>query len=171
MNDFTFTPDQTAVELKVPYIEEARADFAPYYGSDKSIERAKDELRAQLAKLGATILLIQEGTYNSGKQKRYGYQISYVYHGRGGIIKVAGLPIKHTHTATKINQVRRQALLIAVDWWRAVVTQQVFSPGTDPLLMNLLVDKDTTVAEHIRRTGNLPALPGNTDGLLEDKFG
>jgi hypothetical protein len=38
MDHFTFTPtEEKSVGIKVPYLEVARADFAPYYRSEKRL--------------------------------------------------------------------------------------------------------------------------------------
>ena len=159
MSDFTFTPTEAErQEIEVPFIEDARADFAPYYRSRKGIGEAKLDLSQALIKLGAIVMGIQEGKFGTGSTARYGYQVYYVYHNARGVFRVAGLPIKGNHTKAKIEQVKVQALLNAADWWKSVLTQRVFSPGTDPLLMNLLVDGHRTVADYIREVGNLPKL-------------
>lgn len=172
MTTFNFTPDDpnTKDEIPIPFFEEARADYAPYYRTRKTIADAKQELTAALAKLNAIVIHFQEGHFGTGQQKRYGYQIIYQYHGARGIILVAGLPLKGQHTRTKIDQTRTQALLNVADWWTAALTNQVFSPGSDPLIMNLLADGQRTIAQYIRESGRLPALPAGETDIIEGEI-
>lgn len=156
MNDFTFTPTGDDGRIQTPYYEDARADFAPYYSSSKTVAEAKAEVVAELAKLGAAILLFQEGAYGS-KPKRHGYQIQFNWQGMPGLIRVAGLPMR-SETDAKRDKVRVQALLNVRDWLKASVTQPVFSPGSHPLLMNLLVDGKRTMAEMVIQNGRVPQL-------------
>jgi len=171
MNDFTFTPTQAErPELDIPYFEDARADYAPYYASSKNVMTAKSELAQALALLGGIIIAFQEGKFGTGRKARHGYQIYYEYNGAKGRFAVAGLPMRAAETERKVEQVRTQALLNAADWWRSTITQQVFSPGTDPLMMNLLVDGERTVVEYMRETGSFPRLSAGdvVDGEFEE---
>lgn len=156
MNDFTFTPTGDDGRIQTPYYEDARSDFAPYYSSSKTVADAKAEVVQELAKLGAAILFFQEGTYGS-KPKRHGYQIRFNWQGMTGLIRVAGLPMR-SETEAKRDKVRVQALLNVRDWLKASVTQPVFSPGSHPLLMNLLVDGTRTMAEMVIQNGRVPQL-------------
>lgn len=169
MNPYTFTPTDDPDEVKVIFYEDARADYAPYYSSSKSVDDAKKEVLAELSKLGAGVLAFQEGVYGD-KPKRYGYQITFNLKGLTGVIRVAGLPMKKPSDSKK-DAVRAQALLNVRDWLKASVTQPVFSPGSHPLLMNLLVDGRRTMAEAIMEDGHLPALltggqPPKPDGEI-----
>lgn len=155
-NYYDFTPTDEPDETKIIFYEEARADYAPYYSSSKSIDDAKKEVLAELSKLGAGVLSFQEGTYGDNP-KRHGYQITFNLRGMTGVIRVAGLPMRKP-TDSKKDSVRAQALLNVRDWLKASVTQPVFSPGSNPLLMNLLVDGRRTMAEAIVEDGYLPAL-------------
>ncbi|MFW5941906.1 MAG: hypothetical protein ACOCXI_08905 [Chloroflexota bacterium] len=151
--DFHFTPDaQQQEQIEVPYFEEARANFAPYYSSTSTIARAQSEVITELARLGAGGILFVAGRFG----ERYGYEIRFTYGGAPGVIRVAGLPIAKTETERKIDQVRLQALLNVRDWLKAQVTHRVFSPGSDPLIQQLLVDERRTLAEFVRETRALP---------------
>ena len=49
--DFTFTSTEETTAGRVPFYEDARADFAPYYASGKSVKVAKQEMAGELSKL------------------------------------------------------------------------------------------------------------------------
>ena len=171
---FTFTPtDPTMAHVDVPYIEDARADFAPHYRSSKSITQAQAEVTAELGKLGAGVMSFQDGVFQSGKKRRHGYNIRFFYGGGQGIMRIAGLPIKGTETDAKVKQIKVQGLLVARDWLKAAVTSRVFSPGADVLIPFMLVDKtpgnERTVAEYIAQMGELPQLAAPSD-IVEGEF-
>lgn len=162
--DFTFTPTDDTKTPTVPYFEDARADYAPYYASGKSVSSAKKEVTAELAKLGGIVLAFREGYFRAGGRKRHGYEIEFLLEERRGVLRVAGLPVWNESKA-KIDRVRVQALLNVRDWLKAAVTQPVFQPGAGhPLLMHLLVDGRRTVADYITAAGRLPELPAGLDG-------
>lgn len=169
MNNFVFTPDVQMGEQSVPFFEDARADYAPYYSSRQSLAEAKAEMMTEMGKLGAMVFRFQEGWFGV-KPKRYGYLIEFTYLGAMGRIKVAGLPIRVNVSPDKIDKVRVQALLNVRDWLKASVTQQVFSPGAHPLLMNLLAPGgEMTVGEYMMRHGRL-ALETSRDEVLDGEF-
>lgn len=154
---FAFTSTEPAAATSVPYYEDARADFAPYYSSGKSVKVARAEVAAEVAKLGGVVIAFREGFYGQ-KPRRYGYEIEFLLHDRRGVLRVAGLPMRR-ETPAKVEQVRVQALLNVRDWLKAAVTKPVFQPGSGhPLLMNLLVDGRRTVADWIAQHGRLPEL-------------
>jgi len=73
-----FTPDKTQeLDISVPFIEDARADVAPFYSSDKTIKQAKAEVERNLAKLGAAIQRFQSGKFEVNAQARFGYLITF----------------------------------------------------------------------------------------------
>lgn len=174
---FNFVPDdkrETAGDVEVPYFEEASADFAPYYASEKDEMGARGEVESELEKLGAFNVTFQGGRFMAGKQKRYGYYIRFQHRGAYGLIRVAGLPMKMTETPKKIERVRVQALLNVRDRLKAIVTSQVFAPGSDVLLPYLLVDKEkgVTMADMMGKyleSGKLPALSSSED-IVEGDF-
>jgi hypothetical protein len=169
MNDFVFTPNAEETAVHTPFYEDATADFAPYYSSSKTVKQAKSEVTEELVKLGAGVLAFQEGHFGQSPKKRHGYQIQFNYRGAIGIIRVAGLPIRNT-TSRKIERVQVQALLNVRDWLKASVTQPVFSPGSHPLIMNLLVDGRRTLAEYIQEQG-LAALPSSVgESVIDGEF-
>jgi hypothetical protein len=163
---WNFTPtnepkDRGESGILVPFIEDARADYAPYYSSDKSEPEAKAEVSAELQKLGAVHVRFQPGFFTFNQQKRYGYNIRFLSRGAESVIRVAGLPMKAKETEVKINQVRVQALLNVRDWLKAAVTSQVFTPGASPLTPYMLVDGQRTaveVLEAFAQSGQLPQL-------------
>lgn len=161
---FSFTPvSTTSIETKVPFYEEARADFAPYYRSRKTIASAKVEVIAELVKLEGTVRQFTQGIFEIIGQTRHGFEIQFVYGGSNGLIRVAGLPILKSETTTKVNVVLVQALLNVRDWLKAVVTAKTFNPGHDPLIGHLLLpDGKTTIRDYIIQSGQLPMLGDGT---------
>lgn len=163
-NDFKFTPTAVTTGLvNVPFFEEAKADYAPYYTSYQHgvrVAQAQNQVLSELAKLGAGSILFEDGFFGTGKDKRYGYRLRFMYGGAHGMIRVAGLPIKNEHTEKKIEAIKVQALLNVRDWLKSTVTSMVFAPNSDILISHLLVspDSDITIADHIRSQGNIPQL-------------
>lgn len=163
-----FTPTGNAANrIDVPYLEEARADFAPYYSikdvREKSINAAQGDVSKEIAKLGGGAIWFQEGYFGSPPDERHGYIVHFEYGGIPARIIVAGLPIRDTATELKIKRVKLQALYILRDWLKTAVTTQVFSPGNHPLMQFLLIDGNRTLAEAIIETRKLP----NLNPLLE----
>lgn len=162
-----FTPDKpAAAHIKVPYIEDARKDYAPYYSSTKSIEAAKTDVSDRLDILGAGILSFQSGSYEINKLKRFGFVIRFTlnvepFNGAEGVIRVACLPIR-TWSEAKEKQVKVQALLVVADWLKSAITSRIFSPDAHPLVPYLLMpSKDGrmyTVTEVIGQMVNVPQL-------------
>jgi hypothetical protein len=158
-------------ELKIPYLEDARADFAPYYDvRNKTISQAQAEVTEQLGRLGAGVLHFQEGEFQIGNKTRYGFNIRFMYGGSQGIIRVAGLPIRLSKTDKKIHRVKIQALMNVRDWLKSAVTSQVFSPGSDVLIPYMLVDQtpghEKTVADHIAAMQSLPVYNPKPDQVV-----
>jgi hypothetical protein len=116
--DFTFTSTEETAANNAPYYEDARADFAPYYASGKSVKVAKAEVTAELGKLGGVVVAFREGFFGEGRGRRYGYEIDFLLHDRHGLLRVAGLPMRR-ETEAKREQVRVQALLNVRDWLKA----------------------------------------------------
>lgn len=163
---FQFTPDQHTPKLDIPFFEDARADFAPYYSSAKSAVQAQLEISTELGKLGSQPIGFIPGLFGSGNAKRYGYEIRFLYGGVSGVICAAGLPLRR-ESPKKIEQVRVQALLNVRDWLKAAVTARVFNPGSDVLIPYLLVDGVRTIADYIADTGRLPRLNPPTNEIVE----
>lgn len=158
MSFFDFTPTETERAFEVPYIEDARADYAPNYASGKTLDQAKADVGAELAKLGVSGFIFQEGTFGSSP-KRYGYQVTFFLGSAKGVMRIAGLPIRN-ETPKKIAQVKVQALLCLRDQLKAAVIARVFNPLAHPLVGYLLVDGQRTVTEVVAAQGHLPALEG-----------
>jgi hypothetical protein len=159
-NEFLFTPTGTQTrEIEVPYFEDARADFAPYYNPYQAhtIQKCQNAVMHELAKLGAGSIFFQDGKFGTGSKPRHGYQIWFQYGNAQGVIRVAGLPMR-SETAHRVEGVKMQALLNVRDWLKAAVTSRVFSPGSDVLIPFLLVDGKRTISEVIVESGRLPQL-------------
>ena len=174
MNQFIFTPDQSeAIEVKVPFIEDARADFAPYYDNRMDEKKAESQVAAELAKLGGYVVGFHKGKFrfDEGERERHGYQIKFTCGGAPGVIRVAGLPIQYDETERKVKMVRIQALLNVRDWLKSAVTMKVFAPGTSVLLPHLLLpDGETTIADFIISHGQLPQLaPSNRQEIIVEE--
>jgi hypothetical protein len=166
--DFTFTSTEETAAGRTPFYEDARADFAPYYASGKSVKVAKQEVAAELGKLGGVVIAFREGYFGEGRGKRYGYEIDFLLHDRRGVLRVAGLPMRR-ETPAKTEQVRVQALLNVRDQLKVDVTRPVFQPmAGHPLLMHLLVDGRRTVPEYIAQRGRLPELAAGE--VVEGEF-
>lgn len=163
-----FTPTSNSENrIEVPYLEEARADFAPYYSikdvREKSISAVQGEVSKEITKLGGGAIWFQEGYFGRKPDERNGYVLHFEYGGIPARIIVAGLPIRDAATELKIKRVKLQALYILRDWLKAAVTTQVFSPGNHPLIQFLLIEGNRTLAEAIIETRKLP----NLNPLLE----
>lgn len=158
--DFQFKPVSQPAAIKVPYLEDARADFAPYYTTEKKPETVQSEIIVELAKVGGYGVYFQMGIFGE-KPKRYGYIVHFTYNGAPGLFRVAGLPMWN-ETDKKRNQVLAQALCIARDWAKQMVTAKVFMPGSEPLVQFLLVNgsENVTLTDHVLQSGNLPRLAG-----------
>jgi hypothetical protein len=162
LNDFVPINDD-ALDSKVPYLEDARADYAPYYQpNNQTIAKAKNAIIAEMGKLGGTVLRFREGDFGS----RRGYVIEFVLNGVQGRIKVAGLPLRR-YTSLKMDRVRIQALMNIRDWLKTAVTSMIFSPGNNPLVPHLLGKGGRTLVELISEDNgiNVPLLEGE---LVED---
>lgn len=169
MTEWTFTPteDQMHAEpgdVPVPYFEEARADWAPYYASEKTEAQARGEVSQALNRLGASGASFQSGYFTVAGMKRHGYNIRFYHRGVPCRIRVAGLPIKNKETSHKLERVRVQALLNVCDWLLAAVRAPVFAPGADALTPFMLVDeqRDLTIMDVTNsyiESGRLPHLP------------
>jgi hypothetical protein len=162
---FNFTPtDNPQSKLTVPYFEDARANFAPYYNiEDRPLDKVQDEIRAELAKLGGINSEFQEGYFGT-TVKRYGFLLKFQVGANRAQMQVAGLPMRK-ETPAKIKKVRLQALLILRDWLKSAVTSRVFAPGSNVLLQFLLVDGKNTVGDTLM--GNWK-LPNANPALLSD---
>jgi hypothetical protein len=165
---WSFTPTENAPTdsgIVIPFFEDARADFAPYYSSDKSEQAARSEVQDELLKLGGLAVNFQGGYFTIADHKRYGYSIHFKLYSAPAVIRVAGLPIRK-ETPRRIEQVRIQALLNVRDWLKAAVTTQIFTPAGHPLTPFLLVDGRRTfieLMEEYARSGSLPQLPPVTE--------
>ncbi len=161
MDSFKFvsTEGQQNGGVKVPFLEDATADTAPFHRVRKDANTIQGEIITWLAQLGAAAVWFQEGYFGQGGYKRYGYRVHFQYGGQRGLIRVAGLPIRDSETTNKINQVRVQALSNVREWLKTAVTSQVFSPGSDALIPHLLFGPgERTVRDWLHDQGSLPML-------------
>jgi len=167
---FNFTPDDHQQEaLQVPYIEDARADMARLYSSDKTINQAKSEIEINLARLGAALVSLQSGTFNVNGQDRIGYVLRFRWHGAEGNFPIAGLPIRK-RTEAKERQVRVQALLNIAAWLDTCWALQVFSPQSMPLIQYLLTGDGKRVIDHMLASGAVPMLSAPQDDVIDAEF-
>ena len=157
--------DSTATK-KIPYIEDARSDYAPYYSSSVSVQSAQAAVAVELGKLGGILTAFVAGVFDLSP-KRYGYEIRFLFAGRPGVIRVAGLPIKAKETDAKLKQVRVQALLVVRDWLKSSVTSAIFAPNSNILYQHLLVDQNQTIADLLVKSGQLYLPSGD---VVEGEF-
>lgn len=164
-----FIPDENQdVGARVPFYEDARADYAPYYSTSTrrswSVSKAKLALQAEMSKLGGTIIEYLEGSFEGDKPRR-GFIIKFVLNGKPGRLTVACLPLRRW-TQVRHDAARIQALLIIRDWLKAQVTSMIFSPGNNPLIPHLLNASGQTLAEMIADHADLD-LPRLEAGVIE----
>ena len=145
---FTFTPDETAAPYEVPDLEDARADFAPFYTTEKTIAQAQSEVSLEMTKLGGILTHFTPGIFQVDGRKRYGYLIHFIFDNKRGVLRLAGLPMR-TETPKKTQQARTQALLNLGMWLKALVTQRIFMATPHPLFFHLLVNDDQTVGDYV----------------------
>lgn len=80
-------PGPSESGIPVPYFEEARADYAPYYRSRMSEANAKAEVINELNKLGGSRVKFVAGYFTREKQKRYGFTIYFLARGVESVIR------------------------------------------------------------------------------------
>ena len=168
-----FVPDDNTAndEIIVPFLEDARADFAPFYSSNKTVKQASSELEKEMAKLGASVLRVQSGKFDVNGKNRLGYLIEFTLYGLRGELTVAALPMRKP-TPAKENQARVQALLNVVQWIQTMVTKRVFSPGANPLIPYLLAADGRQILETLATSGMFQlAAPKQdiVDAVIEEK--
>ncbi len=166
--NFEFTPLQAQSQLpKVPFFEDARADFAPFYGTTKTPDTVQAEVIAELAKLGGYGVYFVYGAFQDGKLKRHGYEVRFTLNGAPGMFRVAGLPMR-SEDSKKREKVLAQALCIVREWVKSMVTTKVFMPGTEPLAQYLLVNPEgDTITDYIISKGKLPQLAAPKVDVVE----
>ncbi|MEQ8673280.1 MAG: hypothetical protein RIC84_08695 [Aggregatilineales bacterium] len=171
--EFSFTPHQDSQDIDVPFIEDARADFAPYYDiRSKTVADAQREMMMEMSKLGAMVTQVVAGAFESDGMRRHGFEIRFFYDGVQGMMRVAGLPMRSHQTDTKIAKVQIQALLNVRDWAKSAVTAKVFSPGHDPLIGHILLPDGSgrTIADYVRTQKHMPMLSGgSSNGIVIEK--
>lgn len=144
--------------IEVPSFEDARADFAPYYGTTLKITEAQIAINVEIAKLGGMVVSFKEGELITNGTSRFAYEIRFVMGERFGVLRVAALPITKAATADKVRRAKVQALLNLRDWLKSAVTQQVFLPNLNPLLQHLIAavvegtGRELTVADYMDGT-------------------
>lgn len=166
--NFNFTPTDSTSDLKVPFFEEARSDYAPYYSvQGYTIGKAKAQITAEIGKLSGAVVAFRDG-YFGESPRRYGYVIEFVLNGSPGRIQAAGLPIRKS-TPVKIDKVRIQALLNVRDWLKTAVTSMIFSPGNNPLVPHLIGKGNMTLAEMVAEQAGIDMdIPQLVSGIVED---
>ncbi|MBL8165683.1 MAG: hypothetical protein JNJ61_27110 [Anaerolineae bacterium] len=169
---FQFTPIPDTHKPGVPYFEDARADYAPFYSTTKAPEAVQAEIVAEAAKLGGYAVYFVQGMFQDGKLKRHGYEARFMLNGAPGMFRVAGLPMR-SEDPRKREKVLAQALCIVREWVRSMVTTKVFMPGTEPLAQYLLVDprnSSHTVTDYILNAGKLPQLNAPSGVTVDATF-
>lgn len=164
-----FVPDENkaADEVVVPFLEDARAEFAPFYSSKKTAKQASVELEKEMAKLGAAVLRIQSGNFEVNGKSRLGYQVEFVLYGLRGELTIAALPMRSPSPA-KENQARVQALLNMVQWVQSMVTQRVFSTGDNPLIPYLRASDGRPILQTLAQSEMFKLAAANPDVVDAD---
>lgn len=160
-----FVPDKDEQGIKVPFYEDARADYAPYYDVKSNLKEAEGMVLAELAKLGAGGFF-EYGYFKRGAEIRYGCELRFSYRSGNGLIRVAGLPMRGGVTKLKIEKVRVQTLRNLADWFKTAVTFEIFSDQGVALVPFMLIDGpqgQTTVRDALFKEGALPQL---TSGVV-----
>lgn len=167
----SFTPEQNTNSIFVPYWEDARADSAPGYRTRKSADQLQAEIAQLIARLGGQAAIFTQGTFGTGKQKRYGYEITFNFLGRAAVMQVAALPLR-SETPHKKNATMIHALYCVAEQLRAQIVARVMSPGYEPLVQFLLVPgTDKTVGELVLISNDVPnlnpSLPARVGDVVE----
>jgi hypothetical protein len=163
-----FTPIKEDNTLEVPYFEDARADFAPFYRTRINLKELEGQVLGELAKLGAAGFLVA-GHFEIDGLTRCGYELRFSYMQGNGVIRVAGLPLRGKETKLKAEDVRKQALANLREWLKTAVTMQIFGDKGASLIPHMLVDGKRTVAEVMLSTGYFPALPSG-ETIIDGEF-
>jgi hypothetical protein len=154
--------EELTTTAKPPFIEDARADFAPYWAARQTVNQAKQMVIDELRKLNGGSVMFQGVIFEDEYGRRHGFNVFFWYGNTRGIIRVSGLPMR-SETEHKIRQVEVQALMNLRDWLKTAVTQKIFSPGSDPLIPFLMLPDSTpenpvTIADRMHQHGDLPML-------------
>lgn len=152
---FKFRIDKSAlIDNDILYFEGANSSNSQYHAVHRSIEEAQDEVRRAIARLGGAIVQFMPVIFENPDRK--GYLIEYVFRGGAfGQYPVAGLPIK-SPTPTREEKARKQALMVASQMLDAAANAQRHMPLSNPLLLHLLADGETTIAQMIAQRQSLP---------------
>lgn len=153
-----FTPDESTSTIKVPFWEDARADSAPGYRTRKSAEQLQSEIAHLIGRLGGQAAVFTQGIYGAGRDKRYGYQVSFNFLGRPAMMQVAALPMRREAPGKKRDALIH-ALYTVAEQLRAQIVARVMSPGYEPLVQFMLVPgTDKTVGELVLISNGVPNL-------------
>lgn len=152
---FQFRIDQSAFDdNEILYLEEANASNSQYHAVHRSLDEAQDDVRRAIARLGGAIIQFIPVIFENPDRK--GYLIEYVFKGGAfGQYPVAGLPIKKP-TDNREEKARKQALMVASHMLDAAANAQRHMPLSNPLLLHLLADGETTIAQMIASRQELP---------------
>ncbi|MCL4248304.1 MAG: hypothetical protein KJ065_09175 [Anaerolineae bacterium] len=167
----SFTPEMQANSIKVPYFEDARADLTPGYATTKSAERLQTDIAQLIIRLGGSGPTFLQGSFGSGREKRYGYEVTFTFGGRPAVMQVAALPIRRETYQKKI-QALRHALYTIVEQLKTQIAARIMSPGYEPLVQFLLVPgTGKTVGELVLISNDVPnlnpSLPARVGDVVE----
>lgn len=152
---FKFRIDQSAlIDNDILYFEDANGSNSQFHAVKRDIQSAQDDVRRAIGRLGGAIVQFIPVIFENPERK--GYLIEYFFRGGAfGQYPVAGLPIK-SPTPTREEKARKQALMVASHTLDAAANAQRHMPLSNPLLLHLLADGETTIAQMIAERQSLP---------------
>lgn len=153
----TFIPKQQQFKAKVVYFEDSAAEHIPGYSTSKKIDSLKSEIGTLLARMGAQMVVITEGTFD-GSPNRDGYEITFMLGKTQARLHCAALPVRKETTARK-QQALRQALYLLRDWLQASILFNLNQPPADVLVPFMIGKDGRTVAEGLLGDAGLLMLP------------
>jgi len=179
MNFIPETPKKAQI---VPYFDDARAiDGWQGQATDKSIKTLEREVREAIHRLGGVVTNFIQGVYVIEKEKRQGYQVTYVLEATDGTmtrgrIDIAALPVKQTYHNYKTLDKRREQSLKMSLYMLAIALNgtwflQQLSPGYAALMSWLLVDGEHTITQIWSESATMGLLlpPGSSE-FIEGNF-
>lgn len=142
-----FTPDKNEAQI-VPFFEDAKAeDGWQGHTTTKTLKRLQDEVKEAIARLGASVVSFQQGTFQIDQKTRQGFRVHYVIEGRVARLDIAALPVRNRYNNKKKEQSLKMALyMLEIGLSGAWVMQQL-SPGYAPLMPFILTEGDKTISE------------------------
>lgn len=152
---FKFRIDTSAINKPdILYFEDATSKNSQFHAVNRSLTEVQESVRISMGKLGGAVTQFIPVIFED--PKRYGYLIEYVFRGGAfGQFPIAALPIRREQPHL-VEKARKQALMVASHLMDASYNVQQHTPMSNPLLLHLLVDGQTTIAQMIAERQALP---------------